>query len=499
YTLISLDLVTDKLFTVVPEMVDIQEVLGDEIFFTKVTTDSDGAEKEEFFSYNCKTKRTKAVLSADTEIIDVIDNKIIYFLWTPNDYNKDLHALDLLTGKDIILDHNVFEYYSTIEGMPYYYVGNDNYKTLYRITIDGVNKQEIVNNATFFDKKLCVKNGWIYFAIGFGSNIALAKMSIDGEKQIILCPRFKKLVEIKDGYVYYISKDDALRCVREDGSELTTILEGVGNFIQVTRDAIYLLRKEAVDENNTHVYTNNSLYKVNLEGKGLEKIAFDVNNAITNESDKNEIYLYKTDKITYSIERPISKDQYETTHEIRNINTITVYNIENKSFNDIAVFGKPNVEKFEFKGGCLKKKISKDAIIKEVPNKKTFKRSGKAKAGAIAKEQISSSTAHAPASTNVSKEPSNSKRKFGIVSKSAIIIFVVSFILFIIGLIVNNIGFNIFLVLAFLALIIYTGVMLNKERSRNQEKIDSFRFATILLASIAFIILNIMTLIHSIQ
>lgn len=405
YSLIALDLVSDKLVVVIPEMVDVQDKFGDEIFFTKVTSIADGDIKEELFSYNYITKRTKAVLNAETEIVDVIDGNVIYFVWTPNDYNKDLHSLDLKTGIDTTLDTNVFEYCRTIEKKPYYYIGNDTKKTLYRINVDGSGRQEISNNAAFFDKVVRVKNGKIYFTYGYGLNTALYKMNTDGKGCIILCPHFKREVEIRDGYVYYIDQLNNLCCVREDGEDHSTILDGIGNFIQVTKDAIYLLRKEAVDEDASGIRFNSSLYKVNLDGKGLEKIAFNVNNAFTNPSDKNEIYLYKVNQVTYSIAVPVNKKDYETHFETKTLRSLAIYNVLNMTFNEVAVFGKPVEGKYEFKGGCLKKDVSKRAIIKEVPNKKTFKRSGKAKAGAVAKEQL------AQTSTPAAKDPAKSAAK----------------------------------------------------------------------------------------
>ncbi|MCM1546720.1 MAG: DUF5050 domain-containing protein [Clostridiales bacterium] len=157
FCLAALNLVTGELETAAPELVDVHCIFGDEIFYNKITVE-DGIERDNFYSYNCVSKETRPVLSKDTEIVDVIDDKVIYFMWTPNDYNKDLYALDLKTNRKQLLETNVLDYYGQIEGKAYYYVGNDDCKTLYRIAPDGTGKREISSNATYFSRVSLIRN-----------------------------------------------------------------------------------------------------------------------------------------------------------------------------------------------------------------------------------------------------------------------------------------------------------------------------------------------------
>lgn len=390
FSLITIDLESSQMETVIPELVDIQELFGQVVFYNQSTVENN-REKDELFAYNYVTKETHKVLSTDTEIVDVIDGNVIYFVWTPNDYNKDLHALNLMDNTDTVLATNVYDYYGCIDGKAYYYVGNNSRAALYSVEVDGGNKTQIRSNAGYFGKALYYRNGWLYITVGQPSsyNYALAKLKANGEGFTILCPKLKSLVDIKDGYVYYVDKDNNLCMVREDGSERKVLIDGLEGFVHIATDGIFMLRREIVDENNGKYVYANSLYKVGYDGAGLTKVAFNVVNAAINNSDKNEIYLYKAANVKYSIQTPVDKDNYTTTYETRTRKTIAVYNIAEDVFTDIAVFGDAIKagEPLEFKAGCFKK-VKKEIIVTEIKSKKTFRRTDKLQAGSIANEQL---------------------------------------------------------------------------------------------------------------
>lgn len=404
YKLLAVDLVTARVDVAIPEYVDIQEIFGDEIFFNKVAQGDDFDLKETFHAYNYKTKRTQTLLSSDTEIRAVTDNKVVYLNWLPTTYNNDLCTYDLATGEKKVLAHNVYDYYGTIDGMIYYYVGNGRIRTLYRINTDGTEKKEIRSNAQLFGAADYVVNGWLYITIGKGLNRTLYKMSADGEKFVSLCQHLKRIVSIRDGYVYYVNSNNALCSVREDGGELKEIVRDVENFVELTDNGIFLLRTELVDDD----VRRKSLYRVNLDGSELTKVAFDVTFARLNPSNDDEIYLSKTNIVTYSIKVPIDKTNYETHYETRDIRTVVLYNMASDSFRELAVFGKPKFDSSEFKSGCFGKKVTKDVIVTEIPTKKTFKRKGKMRAGEIADEQLEETAAEGGGSTmNASVTSSN--------------------------------------------------------------------------------------------
>lgn len=408
YALLSLNLANGTSETVIPELIDIMDKYGNQIFYTTASKGEHGEDKEMFYSFNMDTKKVKSVLSADTQIVDVVDGKVIYFLWVPNNYNMDLYSLDLSSGEKLKLDKNVYDYYATIDGKIYYYIGNNSNVTLYSINTDGSDKQEIMPNAGGLGSAV-VRSGWLYVKVGRGLNAALKKISVDGKKSVVLCTQYDELIDFQDGHVYYLDTRGALRIVREDGSANKVILSDVQELVKITRDAIYLLKKEyigVVDAGSKGAYSK-SLYKVDKVGHNLTKIAFDVSNATENKYDDDELYLYKTSTVTYSISIPTDdKGNYDTHYETRKIKSLLLYNIVNDSFKDVAVFGKPDDASFSFQSGCLKKKsVTKNAIIKEIPNKVTYQRKGKMSAGAIGEEQVQQSEGGAPVAAKPASQP----------------------------------------------------------------------------------------------
>ena len=407
YALLSLNLANGTADTVIPELIDIMDRYDNQIFYTTATKGEHGEDVETFYSFNMDTKKVKSVLSADTQIVDVVDGKVIYFLWVPNNYNMDLYSLNLANGEKTKLDKNVYDYYATIDGKIYYYVGNGSNVTLYSINTDGSDKQEIMVNAQNLGSAV-VRSGWLYIQVGSGLNAALKKISVDGKKVVTLCTQFKKLICFQDGYVYYLDTRGALRIAREDGSVNRVVLSDVQELVKITHDAIYLLKREyigVVDAGSKGAYSK-SLYKVDKVGHNLTKIAFDVSNASENKYDDNELYLYKTSTVTYSISTPLDdKGNYDTHYETRKIKSLLLYNIVKDDFKEVAVFGRPDDASFSFQSGCLKKKtVTKDAIIKEIPNKVTYQRKGKMTAGAIGEEQAQQSEGGAaPAAASASQ------------------------------------------------------------------------------------------------
>ena len=396
YELLVLDMSCGTVETAVPEMIDIMDNFDGHIFYTTHEV-VEGIGKEKFFVYNALDKSTKELLDANTEIVDVIGGKVIYFMWTPNALNKDMYALDLHEGSSTLLDRNVFDYYRNIEGKAYYFVGNKTVKTLYSVNTDGTGKMEIMQHANNLGSSLGVRNGWLYLQKGTGVNAAIKKVRADGQKTITLCTQFKKLICFKDGYVYYVDALDTLRVVREDGTGNREVLKSVGKIVHISDDAIYLLKKERVGvvDSSGVSYRSNSLYKVDIDGHNLTKIVFDVSAAQVNEYNHDEFYLYKTNIKRYKISTPVDKDNYNEEYVDREIKSLVLFNTIDGSFTDVAVFGKPvRPDDVTFKPGCLfKKKITKSTIVEEVPNKITYSRKGKMKAGAIGVEQLTQTLA----------------------------------------------------------------------------------------------------------
>lgn len=389
YSLLAIDLETCTAETVIDGLVDIMDVFSNQIFY--LTADR-ATHTEGFYAYNYETKESKSVLSADTEIADVVNGKIIYFLWEPVSWNKALYALDFHTGETKLLDTNVYSYYRNIDGDIYYYVGNSSCLTLYSISVDGTNKKEILANigSEKFLQKAETRYGWLYLTTGSGLNWSLRKISKDGKKSVLLCNRYKSLIGIEDGYVYYINASNELHAVREDGKDDKCLLTNIGYIVKKDTNDIYLLRHERVSDSKV----SNSLYRVSIGGHNLTKLAFDVSNAIENEYNKNEIYLYKTTLETYKVKVPVDKKNFDISYPTVEIKSLLIYNTQNGTFEEVLSLGRPEADGLTYKKGCFKKKEVKiDSEVEKVPTKIPYRRKGKMAAGAIGNQQANNTKA----------------------------------------------------------------------------------------------------------
>lgn len=371
YSLVAIDLEECTAETIVPELVDIKDIFGDQIFYR--TADKE-TESQSLYAYNYETKENKSIL-VNADIQAVVDGKVIYTLWEPVEWNNALYALDLHSGDAKLLDTNVYGYYATIDGDIYYYVGNSYCLTLYSISADGSNKREILNDiaSVKYLSGAETRYGWLYLTTGnTAKQRSLYKISKDGINSrdkgfVTLCNGyFKKLIEIEDGYVYYLNAFDELHSVREDGKDDKCLLTNVGQIVKKDTNDIYLLRKERVSSSKT----SNSLYKVSIDGHNLTKLAFDVSTAIENKYNNDEIYLYKTTLETYKVKVPVDKKNFKTSYPTVLIKTLLIYNTKNGTFEEVLSLGRPEADGLTYKKGCFKKKEVKiDSEVEKVPNK----------------------------------------------------------------------------------------------------------------------------------
>ena len=408
YALLDFNLETGLVKTAVNELIDIMDTFGNEIFYAVVKPadapvkkkgcfaklfkkkEEQPEDKRAFLAYDCKTGKSREILSEDTEIVDVVDGKVIYFVWTPNEYNKDLCALDLASNESKVLAKNVYDYFRSIDGKLYYFVGSETYKTLYSIHLDGTGRKEILRKAGYLGSAV-ERNGWIFLEVGKGLNAALVKISMETGERVVVCAQFRKLIKLRDGYVYYLDTLNALRVVREDGTENKIILDDIGEIISVSEESIYLLRGEyaGIVDCSWKERNSNSLYKVSLEGAGLEKLYFDINSAVLNDSNEDEIYLYTVHTKEFLVTTPTSLKKETSAIEQRTVKTLSLYNAASDTTEEVAILGRPESDPSTFKKGCFKKKkVERDVKVEEIKFKLSYIRSGKMEAGAVNDEQL---------------------------------------------------------------------------------------------------------------
>ena len=374
YSVCLIDMANGSMKTIIPETIDIMDTFDDKIFYTY--SDDPKSEISNFMMYDINTETKTKVLDENCVIHNVYNNKVIYSLFKPNDYNMNLYSIDLATLENTLLEENIYDYFKTINGKVYYTVGNYAYNPLFSINLDGSERTEIMQN---IENISMVRAGWMYVVKGNGINKRLMKISVDGKERITVCERFNTLVKITNGYVYYINYFNEFCIVRNDGLEKVVIAENLNkNDILIDQDYIYYLRSEVVDYKANAVYSK-SLYRMDLDGHNVKKIMFNVNNF--KEYDENKLYISKSDTVTYEITTPTSKKDSVKTIKTFHLTRYYEYDRLLDKLNVVLTLGLPEEEEYSFKSGCLKKESKVKATYKEIPVKITYERKGVTKAG----------------------------------------------------------------------------------------------------------------------
>ncbi len=374
YSLIRVSFADGQTEVVIPEMVDIVCTCGNQIFYTAFEN-TNGIEKEKFCSYNIDTGAIEELLGSDCEICGVVDNKVVYMMWMPDEYNKDLYVLDIADRQSRLIERNIYSFFRLIDKKIYYTVGNTNLRVLLSIQLDGSGRTEILKNAISVENAQ-LNNGWLYISKGRLPNRVLLRVKVDGKQSNVVCTQFKKSIGIKDGYLFYLDYQNTLCSVRLDGTEYRSIIEGVAHTF-VYDDEVLLTRAE---------YGAMSLYRVDAHGSELRKVVHGIMGVMCNPYNRDELYLYRRENVTYAIHTPIDAKNYSTENRVVTLEKFDLYNRHVDMCSEVLTLGEPDKTSKEFKSGCLHKKVTKDMIIELVPHKVVIRREGAAEAGDISNE-----------------------------------------------------------------------------------------------------------------
>lgn len=389
YTIIKIDMINVSCETIIEKTVDIYDWYDDKIFYTVAKKVNDEVENT-FFMHDIVKNYTKKVLDNQCDIHNVCNGKVIYSTWDPTQYNMNLHVLDIETNITTLVEKNIYDYFSTINGRVYYTVGNAQYCPLFSNNLEGSDRVEIMQNV---QKIVAVKHNWMYVLKGLHPFISLFKVSVDGKKYHHICSRLSSIVKMTNGYIYYIDTANRLHIVRNDGKNDKIIADGLseGNNLIIDKDAIYYVRKEIVSSSGSKTTYSNSLYRMDLDGHNVKKLAFDVKQV--SNFDDSTIYILRNVTRTYEVTTPISAKETKTSYETYNLKIYSAFNKVTEDFEELLVLGLPTAEEKEFKPGCFKKPKKIKVTYKEVPLKIKYVRTDVAKAGATSAEADKESAA----------------------------------------------------------------------------------------------------------
>ncbi len=399
FTVILVDMKSNSSRPIVPEMVDIADYYEDELFYTLSAPTEKDKDKTCLMVCDVVKGTNSKILDEDCEIHNVLKGHVVYSLWKPNAYNRDLRVYNVENGQDTLIEDNIFDYFCVAKDKIYYTIGNDEYCPLMRNNLDGTERMEIMRNV---ENIIGERGGWLYVKKGSGYNSTLVKVNADGKNRVVVCSQFKETVEFTENYLYYLDCWDNLHIVRTDGKENRIIANDMerntkGNDgIIINKDSICYERKELVDDD----VVSRSLYKMDMQGRNVKKLVFDI--ARMKDFDENVLYYSKEEDLRYKVTTPSEKRNGEPTvsYATYHVKRYFVYNKNTEKSKLILTLGLPS-GKVSQKGGCFgKKKTDKEIIYEPVPEVRTFKRKGLAKAGSVYAEQTgATAVASAAAST----------------------------------------------------------------------------------------------------
>lgn len=388
YSILLIDMARLTCEKAVEKIVDVISYQDDTIIYeiAKKETAEEGKPgySTSFRMYDLNTTEDKEILNDSCIINCIVDGKIFYTKYAPNEYNLDLFSIDIATQEVKLIERNIYDYFTTYEGRIYYTVGNEDYQPLYSNNPEGTDRQEIMTNVESIYK---TQAGWMYMIKGYGYNRHLVKMSIDGKKRVRICSNFWKIVKLLNGYIYYLDFDNNLHVVRSDGKEdrliATDLVNETGSII-IDNNHIYYLRLEQVEGGKGN--DGYSLYRMDTLGHNVTKLSFNI--LSMREYDNNTIYFNRKVSATYEIATPKTAKEFEYTTKTYVLNEYLAYDKYTEEFKEILVLGAPKAGSMEFKSGCFgSKKTTVEAKVRRLPPVTKKVSRNKAAVGAVTEER----------------------------------------------------------------------------------------------------------------
>ncbi len=397
YALLCLDVRAAAISVAIGGIIDVMFAFRDRIFYKCSEDLEEGKKRILFRVYDTVSGAATEMLDEHSDIHAIEKETVVYSRWDPNDLNLHLHALHMPSGKDILLESNIYDVLRVADGRVYYTVGNAHSATLFSISLEGGDRRELLNNPSSI---FAIRDHRIYVFRSYGRNHALISTSLYGDDTLLVCYGVKRIVRMVGGLVYYLDKSGALHAVRTDGEEDRVLAVGfdksdvAARSIIIDRAHIYYLQKEFIGKVSVGMEMDgdvryeereaHSLYRMDLQGRNLRKIAFNVEEIAA--YDENTIYLYKKENITYRVTTPKSKKKTIVTVRTYPITRYMVYDKVKDSLQTVYAEGSPEKETVQLSGCFLGKKRDRDVIYEELSTTLQYKTRGKKSAGAVDRE-----------------------------------------------------------------------------------------------------------------
>ena len=243
------------------------------------------------------SKKSYPVSKRKIELWGGVDNKVIFSVNAPDQYNRDLYYLELTDGASpVLLEANVTDGCDIINGKLYYFtIDSSDRRYLISSSPDGSNRRELVPH---IKKVLFESGGWVYFIKGYGYNSALYRVRVNGTDTTLIASSVDDFVSIKNGYLYYVDDDRELHQVRMNGTRNKTLCGYV-------KDVFYADNSKVVYSSLDRVLTTNvnavvekkniySIYAIDFDADGRRKASYNIREATAVDGDSVYFTSVKT-------------------------------------------------------------------------------------------------------------------------------------------------------------------------------------------------------------
>ncbi len=171
----------------------------------------------------------------------------------------DLVRYDLSTDKETILaaDHG---WNVTLAGPWVYYINSKDNNTVYRVDINGKNRQQLNNVYSYY---INIYNDKIYY-VNKDDSYSVYVMDMDGKNQTKVINESAYFLNIVDDWMYYSdrSSDYNIYKIKMDGTQKTLLSSDKAYSVNIYKDKLYYQNQS----------DGNKLYVMNLDGSEKKKI-----------------------------------------------------------------------------------------------------------------------------------------------------------------------------------------------------------------------------------
>lgn len=375
YSLIKVDTVANTVSEEIDRLVDITECYDDRLFYISYLS----AGLPSFRVCDLRTGKKTSVLGDDCHIHNVMGDNVIYTTWDPNEYNKMLFSYNLATDSTTLIEANIYDYFASLGDRVYYRVGNKKRAPIFSNNLEGSDRLELIDDIR---EVYASFDSWIYLVRGKGRNTTLFKMSKDKKTVLQVASDISAIISMTESYTYYIDSKGVLHAVDNDGAVNRAIIDDIDtdNLI-IDKNYIYFLRREPVGRDKNAA----SLYRVDIDGRNIKKLLFNVNK-IQNYDEKS-IYVYRS-ALTKYVATEKENDLVKSEKQVKyRVTRFYVLDKKTELETEIAALGLPDDKDNLEKRGCFRRNIRRSVTYREISNKISYKKTDIAKVGEIFTEQ----------------------------------------------------------------------------------------------------------------